>query len=58
MGLKPPGILTFTLSVILVVCVLVVQFFGAEIPMLKGNELWAAMAAYIILATGCMVRGL
>jgi len=57
MSLKAPGILTFTLSIVLVVCVLVVQFFGAEIPMLKGNELWAMLGAYLILLTGCMIRG-
>jgi hypothetical protein len=58
MSLKAPGILTFTLSVVLMVCVLVVRFFGAEIPLLVGNEFWALLAAQLILVIGCMVRGL
>ena len=58
MSLKAPGILTFTLSVVLVVCVLVVKFFGAEIPLLKGNEFWALLAAHLILVIGCMIKGL
>ncbi len=58
MTLKAPGILSFMLSIVLVVCVLVVKFFGAEIPFLKGNEFWALLAAHLILVTGCMVKGL
>ena len=58
MSLKAPGILTFTVSVVLVVCVLVVKFFGADIPLLKGNEFWALLAAHGILVIGCMIRGL
>lgn len=58
MSLKAPGILTFTLSVILVVCVLVVKFFGAQIPFLQGHEFWALLAAHLILVTGCVMRGL
>ena len=58
MSLKAPGILTFTLSVVLVVCVLVVRFFGAQIPLLQGHEFWALLAAHIILVTGCVMRGL
>ena len=46
MGLKAPGIITFMLSVILTVIVLMSKFFGAEIPWLKGNELWAMLASY------------
>jgi hypothetical protein len=38
-GLKAPSIITFMLSVILAVIVLMSTFFGAEIPGLKGNEL-------------------
>lgn len=58
MTLKAPGILSFMVSIVLVVCVLVVKFFGAEIPFLKGNEFWALLVAHMILVTGCMVRGL
>ncbi len=58
MGLKAPGILTFMISVILMVCVLVVKFFGAEIPLLKGNEFWALLLAHLILVVGCLVSGI
>lgn len=58
MGLKTPGILTFMISVILMVCVLVVRFFGAEIPLLKGNEFWALLVAHLILVIGCLVPGI
>jgi len=58
MGLKAPGILTFMLSVILTVTVLIIKFFGAEIPLITGNEFWALLAAQIILVLGCIMRGL
>lgn len=58
MGLKAPGILTFMLSVIITVVVLVVTFFGADIPLLKGNEFWALLLAQVILVMGCIMRGL
>jgi hypothetical protein len=58
MGLKAPGIITFMVSVILAVIVLMSESFGAEIPGLKGNELWALLASYAVLMLGCMVPGL
>ena len=57
-GLKAPSIITFMLSVIIAVVVLMSHFFGAEIPGLKGNELWALLTSYTVLMLGCMVRGL
>lgn len=57
-GLKAPSIITFMLSVILAVIVLMSTFFGADIPGLKGNELWALLMSYAILMLGCMVPGL
>lgn len=58
MGLKAPSIITFMVSVILAVIVLMSVFFNAEIPGLKGNELWALLTSYAVLMLGCMVRGL
>lgn len=58
MGLKAPGILTFMVSVVLTVTVLITRFFGAEIPLLTGNEFWVLLAAQIILVMGCIMRGL
>ncbi len=58
MGLKAPGILTFMLSVVMVVCVLVVKYFGAEIPFLVGHEFYALLVAHLLLVTGCMIKGM
>jgi hypothetical protein len=58
MALKAPGILTFMLSVILAVAVLIVKFFGASIPFVNGNEFWFLLLAHIILVFGCVMRGL
>lgn len=58
MGLKAPGILTFMVSVILTVTVLIIKFFGADIPLITGNEFWALLAAQLILVFGCIMRGL
>jgi hypothetical protein len=58
MGLKAPGILTFMFSIVLTVSVLIVRFFGAEIPILQGNEFWALLLAQIVLVLGCIMRGL
>jgi hypothetical protein len=58
MGLKAPGIITFMLSVILTVTVLIIKFFGAEIPFVTGNEFFALLLAQVILMLGCIMRGL
>jgi hypothetical protein len=58
MGLKAPGIITFMLSVILTVTVLIIKFFGAQIPLITGNEFWALLLAQVILILGCIMRGL
>ena len=55
MGLKAPGLLTFMLSVILTVCILIVKFFDAQIPLIQGNEFWALLAAHVILLLGCVM---
>ncbi len=58
MVLKAPGIITFILTIVLTVLVLVVRFFGAEIPMIKGNEFWFLLLSHLILMLGCIMRGL
>jgi hypothetical protein len=58
MALKAPGIVTFMLSVILTVTVLIMKFFGAEIPFFVGNEFWVLLVAQAILVLGCIMRGL
>ena len=58
MSLKAPGILTFMLSVIIVVCVLMVKVFGAAMPFVSGHEFWILLLANCILILGCMIRAL
>jgi len=58
MILKAPGILTFMVSIVLTVTVLIMKFFGAEIPFLIGNEFWVLLLAQAILVLGCVMRGL
>jgi hypothetical protein len=56
MALKAPGILTFLISVILVVAVLMIKFFGASVPGLSGHEFWGLLVAHLLLASGCLMR--
>ncbi|MEO1207204.1 MAG: hypothetical protein AAFR75_10665 [Pseudomonadota bacterium] len=58
MGLKAPGIITFLLTVVLTVTVLITKFFNAEIPLLQGNEFWVLLTAHVILLLGCLMRAL
>jgi hypothetical protein len=58
MVLKAPSILTFMVSVVLTVVVLIMTFFGAQIPYLVGHEFWVLLVAQVILVLGCIMRGL
>jgi hypothetical protein len=60
MALKAPGILVFTLSIILSLAVLFSRFFGATVPYLTGDttQFYAMWAAYLVLLLGCIMRGL
>ena len=55
MGLKAPSLLTFMLAVILTVCILVVKFFEAQIPLIQGHEFWALLVAHTVLLLGCVM---
>ncbi len=57
-GLKAPSIITFLLSIILTVTVLIMKFFSANIPFLNGNEFWALLAAQLLLILGCLTRSM
>ncbi len=58
MALKAPGIITFMLSVILVVVAIIGKFFGATIPGISGHEFYVLLLAHALLVIGCMMRGL
>ena len=57
-GLKAPSIITFLVSIILTVTVLIMKFFSANIPYLNGNEFWALLVAQLLLILGCLTRNL
>lgn len=60
MGLSTPSLLTFLLSFVIMLSVLFAKFFGATIPGLTGDltQFSGLLAAYIILALGCLLRSL
>jgi hypothetical protein len=58
MGLKAPGILTFTLSIILVVIAAGSKYAQAHVPIVNGNEFALVVLAHLVLVIGCVVRGL
>lgn len=58
MALKAPGIITFMLSLILVVCAVVAYFFQAAIPVISGHEFATILLAYTILVIGCLIRAI
>ncbi len=58
MGLKAPGILSFMVSVILVVVAIISKSFGAAIPVISGHEFPVLLLAHVILVLGCLLRGL
>ena len=58
MGLKPPGILTFTVAIILVVIAAASRWAQAHIPIVNGHEFQLALLAFVVLALGCVLRGL
>lgn len=58
MGLKAPGIITFLISIIVTVTVLISKFFGAQIPLLQNNEFWALLLAQLLLIVACLTSAL
>ena len=60
MALKAPGILIFTLSIIVSLAVLFARFFGSNVPLLTADatQFYAMWGAYLVLVLGCVMRGL
>ena len=57
MGLKAPGLLTFLISFVVMMAVIFAKFFGAHVPGLNENtEFTGMLLAYLILASGCLLR--
>ena len=58
MGLKAPGILTFTISIILVVIAAGSKYAQAHVPLVNGREFVLVILAHLVLVVGCVVRGM
>jgi hypothetical protein len=60
MGLKAPGLLTFMFAVVLTVTVLIVHFFGGNVPLLKEptHHFYVLLFAQVLLIAGCVTRGM
>ncbi len=58
MGLKAPGILTFVISIILVVIAVGSKYAQAHLPFVNGNEFILVVLAHLVLVIGCLLRGL
>lgn len=58
MSLKAPGILTFTLSIILVVIAAGSKYAEAHLPLINGHEFGLMLLAHLVLVFGCVMRGL
>lgn len=60
MGLSSPSLITFLLSFIVAMAVLFAKYFGAAIPGLtsEGMQFAGMFIAYLLLATGCLIRNL
>ena len=60
MFLKAPGLLVFTVSVLLALSVLYARYFGSDVPFLMGDasQFYGMLIAYVILVLGCTMRGL
>jgi hypothetical protein len=58
MALKAPGIVTFLVSIIIVVAVVMIKFAGASVPLLNGHEFWGLMVAHALLVGGCLLRSM
>lgn len=55
MGIKTPGLLTFAVSVLLTLGVLL-STIGVAVPLIRGHEFWALLVAQILLILGCTIR--
>jgi hypothetical protein len=60
MFLKAPGLLIFSVSILLALAVLYARYFGTDVPFLMGDasQFYGMLIAYVILVLGCTMRGL
>ena len=56
MGIKAPSLVTFAVSVLLTLAVLLAKI-GVSVPLVSGYEFLVLLIAQILLILGCTVRG-
>ena len=56
MGIKAPSLVTFAVSVLLTLAVLLAKI-GVSVPLVSGYEFLVLLVAQILLILGCTVRG-
>jgi hypothetical protein len=56
MGIKAPSLVTFAVSVLLTLAVLLAKI-GVSVPLVSGYEFLVLLVAQILLVLGCTVRG-
>ena len=56
MSLNAPTQLMFWISLILVVLALI-GLFAPTVPYLAAYAIWLAIAGWVVLAVGCMMKG-
>ena len=60
MTLSAPSLITYLLAFAIVLAVVFVRYFGAAIPGLSSEvaQFAGLLIAYLMLAVGCLVRGM
>ncbi len=57
MNLSAPTKPVFLISLVLAVLALLAAL-GISVPVVSGNALWVALAGYVVLALGNMLKGM
>ena len=60
MGLKAPSIIIFLISIVIAVTVLIVRFFGADVPFLTSDayQFYGMLFSWVLLVLGNLGRGI
>ena len=56
MNLSAPTQVIFIISLILAVCAIIGNF-APQLPFIGVYEFWVAIAGYVVLAAGCLMKG-
>jgi hypothetical protein len=56
MGIKAPSLVTFAVSVLLTLAVVLAKI-GVPVPVVSGYEFFVLLVAQVLLILGCTMRG-